>query len=63
MAHRKGAGKRNVQRPRRLGPWMDPYLSMWVALAPAERLIRSWRLRSRVKNLQALHDAKSIPRL
>ena len=44
-------------------PIMDPYQEMWRALTPAARLRRAWRLRSRVKNLQAVHDAKSLPKL
>ena len=44
-------------------PITDPYQEMWRALTPAARLRRSWRLRSRVKNLQAVHDAKSLPKL
>jgi hypothetical protein len=41
----------------------DPYREMWRELSPAARLRRSWRMRSRVKNLQAVHDAKSLPKL
>ena len=42
---------------------MEPYVQMWRSLTPAERLRRSWKLRSRLKNLQAIHDAKSLPKL
>jgi hypothetical protein len=48
---------------KRVDPSMDPYQDMWRELSPAARLRRSWRLRSRVKNLQAVHDAKSLPKL
>jgi hypothetical protein len=41
---------------------LDPYLEMWRSLTPRERLRRSWRLRRRLKNLQAVHDAK-LPKL
>jgi hypothetical protein len=41
----------------------DPYLQMWRSLTPRERLRRAWRLRKRLKNLQAVHDAKSLPKL
>lgn len=46
-------------------PWrefMDPYVQMWRALTPAQRLSRSWRLRTRIKNLEAVHDAKTFPK-
>ena len=42
---------------------VDPYLEMWRSLTPRERLRRAWRLRRRLKNLQAVHDAKSLPKL
>jgi hypothetical protein len=41
----------------------DPYLEMWRSLTPRERLRRAWRLRKRLKNLQAIHDEKSLPKL
>lgn len=41
----------------------DPYVEMWRSLTPRERLRRAWRLRRRLKNLQAVHDAKSLPKL
>ena len=34
----------------------DPYRAMWVALTPAQRLRRSWRLRRRLLSLEAVHD-------
>lgn len=42
---------------------MDPYRDLWRSLTPAERLRRSWRMRARLPNLQAVHDAKSLPQL
>lgn len=42
---------------------VDPYLQLWRALSPAERLRRSWRLRTRLRDPQAVHDAKTFPRL
>ena len=41
----------------------DPFRSDWLKLTPGERLIRSWRLRKRIKDLEAAHDANSLPRL
>jgi hypothetical protein len=40
-----------------------PYLAAWMALAPAERLRRAWALRRRLRNPQAVHDAKTFPQL
>jgi hypothetical protein len=42
---------------------MDPWVRMWRALTPRERSVRAWRLRSRLKNIEAIHDAKSLPKL
>lgn len=53
---------RRKRRPPRL-PDADPYLQMWLSLTPAQRLRRAWRLRARLKNLQAIHDAKTFPGL
>jgi hypothetical protein len=48
--------------PRR--DWLlEPYLQAWLALTPAERLHRAWRLRLRLRDPQAVHDEKSIPKL
>ena len=54
---------KRVARPSRRVPLGDPYREMWAALTPAARLRRSWRLRARIKNLEAVHDAKSLPKL
>ena len=35
----------------------------WLRLTPAQRLRRSWRLRRRIPDLQAVHDAKLWPKL
>lgn len=43
--------------------WNEPYLEAWRSLSPGERLRRSWRLRSRLKNPRAIHDAKTFPEL
>jgi hypothetical protein len=34
-----------------------------LAFTPGQRFRRSWRLRKRVENLQAVHDAKTFPEL
>jgi hypothetical protein len=36
---------------------------MWRSLTPRARLRRAWRLRKRIKNIEAVHDAKSLPKL
>jgi hypothetical protein len=41
----------------------DPYREAWLELTPAQRLGRAWRLRSRLKDPQAIHDAKTFPKL
>src|SRR5204862_1431697 len=53
-------------RPGWRPPWhefMEPYVQMWRALTPDQRLRRSWRLRTRIKNLKRVHDAKTFPKL
>lgn len=42
---------------------LDVYREMWTALSPAERLRRSWRLRLRLKDIETVHDEKSLPEL
>ena len=41
----------------------DPFRSDWLRLSPGERLVRAWKLRKRIKDLEAAHDAISLPRL
>jgi hypothetical protein len=41
----------------------SPYkASAWRALQPAERLRRSWALRSRLPDPRAVHDRKLFPK-
>lgn len=40
---------------------LDTFWETWLALTPAERLRRSWSLRRRVVDLDAVHDAKLHP--
>ncbi|HXG59982.1 MAG TPA: hypothetical protein VNO22_01295 [Planctomycetota bacterium] len=57
---------RRIPRPRTLSPpppVPDPYRDLWLRLSPGERLRRSWRLRSRIPDLQAAHDAKTFRKL
>jgi len=42
---------------------IDAYREMWSALSPAERLRRSWRLRARLRDIETVHDGKSLPKL
>jgi hypothetical protein len=58
---RRRAAPRDVTPAGSVPP--DPYREMWMSLTPAERLRRSWRLRARIPDLQAVHDAKSLPKL
>jgi hypothetical protein len=41
----------------------DPFRSDWLKLSPGERLVRAWKLRKRIKDLEAAHDARSLPSL
>lgn len=41
---------------------LNPYLEAWLALTPAERLLRSWEMRHRLVNPRAVHDEKLFPR-
>ena len=34
----------------------------WVRLSPFERIKRSWNLRTRVADIQAIHDRKLFPK-
>jgi hypothetical protein len=41
---------------------LDLFQEDWLALTPAERLSRSWALRARLRDPQAVHDAKLWPK-
>ncbi|MCX8091944.1 MAG: hypothetical protein N3I86_13595 [Verrucomicrobiae bacterium] len=42
---------------------ISPYWrEVWLRLTPRERLRRSWRLRSRLPDLRAVHDRKLFPK-
>ena len=41
----------------------DPFRSDWLKLSPGQRIVRAWKLRKRIKDLEAAHDAISLPRL
>lgn len=41
---------------------LDHVWLAWLELTPAERLRRSWALRKRLRDPQAVHDAKLFPR-
>jgi hypothetical protein len=60
---RKKSKRQRSVRAQDTEPLVDPYRAFWLALTPAQRLRRSWRLRARLKDLQAIHDAKSLPQL
>jgi hypothetical protein len=61
MARRKTRARRRRRPEELLFTELEPFFEWWLSLTPAERLRRSWRLRKRIKNLQAVHDAKSLP--
>jgi len=41
---------------------LDLFREDWLALTPGERLARSWALRARLRDSQAVHDAKLFPK-
>ncbi len=49
--------------PLSAAPVSEPYLRMWRSLTPAQRLRRAWRLRARLRDIAAIHDAKTFPKL
>lgn len=57
--------KRSTRGRKKSEPPLDPhrtYLDFWESLTPGERLIRSFALRKRLPDPQAVHDAKLFPR-
>lgn len=42
---------------------LSPYKTVeWLKFSPSERLKRSWRLRSQIKNPDIIHDQKLFPK-
>jgi len=41
---------------------LDLFHDDWLALTPKERLARAWALRARLRDPQAVHDAKLFPK-
>jgi probable rRNA maturation factor len=62
----RGRGERGrVGAAEELEPLIDmhaTYRDMWEALTPAERMRRSWAMRSRLPDPRAVHDEKLFPR-
>jgi hypothetical protein len=47
----------------KLAEAVSPYKAdVWRRLTPRERLRRSWQMRSRLPDLQAVHDRKLFPK-
>jgi hypothetical protein len=47
----------------KLAEAISPYKAdVWRRLTPRERLRRSWQMRSRLPDLQAVHDRKLFPK-
>ena len=60
----KAAKKRARRLPQILEEMEDePIRRDWLLLTPNQRLMRAWQMRKRLKNLQAAHDARSLPQL
>jgi hypothetical protein len=43
-------------------PLFSYQADIWRRLTPGERLRRSWKLRSRIPDLKAVHDRKLFPK-
>ena len=41
---------------------LDLFQEDWLALTPRERLARSWAMRARLPDPQAVHDSKLFPK-
>ncbi|HEV3026845.1 MAG TPA: hypothetical protein VG457_04690 [Planctomycetota bacterium] len=41
----------------------EPIRQDWLLLTPGQRLLRAWRMRRSLKDPEALHDDRSLPRL
>jgi len=41
----------------------EPVRQDWLLLTPGQRLVRAWRMRRLLKDPEALHDERSLPRL
>lgn len=68
---RKAAPKRTPKRKAAAAPELErlsdfealeTYRTDWLELTPGERLVRSWALRARMPDPEAVHDAKLFPR-
>ncbi len=56
-------GASDAATPFYLSETQSPYkAAVWRKLTPAERLRRSWEMRSRLPNLRAVHDRKLFPK-
>ncbi len=58
------------RRPRRRtlprilqGMETEPVRQDWLLLTPGQRFIRAWRMLRSSKNIEALHDERTYPRL
>ena len=59
-------GARRVSKRRKPADFdsaTDPFRSDWLRLSPGQRIVRAWKLRKRIKDLEAAHDETSLPRL
>ncbi|MCI0343501.1 MAG: hypothetical protein L0216_20535 [Planctomycetales bacterium] len=49
--------------PDPLGAELNPWWEEWIRLRPWQRIVRSWRLRSRLPDPARVHDEKTYPEL
>jgi hypothetical protein len=56
-------GGEEAATPQSLRDALSPYKAgVWRRLTPRERLRRSWQMRTRLPNPQAVHDRKLFPK-
>lgn len=41
----------------------EPIRQDWLLLTPGQRLVRAWKMRQYLKDPEAAHDERSLPRL
>jgi hypothetical protein len=52
-----------MRKPLSIGEALSPLKEdAWRRLSPRERLARSWSMRSRLRDLAAIHDQKLLPK-
>jgi hypothetical protein len=61
MPSKKGLASRDDLDWSDIDSLLNPYLLAWRRLTPFQRLQRCWKMRKRLKDVRAIHDAKYLP--